>query len=405
MEKKKKSGSKSHRSKKYVKNKSTLSDLKIRNPCNCEATTHPLVNNCINCGRIVCLSEGPGPCFFCGNIVCYNNEPLLHLNLTEELNDQSKRSIENKSISEINSSKTLKLRDKLLEYDRDCASRTNVIDDECDYFQTNNKWLSKSEQEQWEKLAYEAHEQKHRSRLQKPISIDLTGKVQQTQEDFLLKNFEGLTTVPHKRESNIQPEGLHYNEYQSLEGATYVTTAKLPSSVTVKKNNFNLYRIQDREYLEMLDSGLCLSVHQPYASLIVTGIKKYEERTWYTPHRGRLWIASTSKEIDVEEIKFEEEACQSLHNEKIDFPKTYPVGCLIGCVNVTNVLSQEEYMELYPDRKTSSPYIFIFENFIELPIKYPIQGKHKIYKLDKVIHGAVLNCLEKMSMQMSKKVA
>lgn len=32
-------------------------------------------------------------------------------------------------------------------------------------------------------------------------------------------------------------------------------------------------RIQDKEYLEMFDQGLCLSMHQPYASLLVTGIK------------------------------------------------------------------------------------------------------------------------------------
>lgn len=32
-------------------------------------------------------------------------------------------------------------------------------------------------------------------------------------------------------------------------------------------------RIQDKEYLEMSDQGLCLSLHQPYASLLVAGIK------------------------------------------------------------------------------------------------------------------------------------
>lgn len=32
-------------------------------------------------------------------------------------------------------------------------------------------------------------------------------------------------------------------------------------------------RIQDKEYLEMSDQGLCLSMHQPYASLLVAGIK------------------------------------------------------------------------------------------------------------------------------------
>ena len=32
-------------------------------------------------------------------------------------------------------------------------------------------------------------------------------------------------------------------------------------------------RIQDKELLEMSDEGMCLSMHQPWASLLVQGIK------------------------------------------------------------------------------------------------------------------------------------
>lgn len=31
--------------------------------------------------------------------------------------------------------------------------------------------------------------------------------------------------------------------------------------------------VQDKEYLEMSDLGVCLSMHQPYASLLIAGIK------------------------------------------------------------------------------------------------------------------------------------
>ena len=34
---------------------------------------------------------------------------------------------------------------------------------------------------------------------------------------------------------------------------------------------------------------------------------RHEGRTWYTPHRGRLWIAATAKSIDAEEIAEYEE--------------------------------------------------------------------------------------------------
>ena len=39
----------------------------------------------------------------------------------------------------------------------------------------------------------------------------------------------------------------------------------------------------------------CLSMHQPWASLLVAGIKRIEGRTWSTNHRGRLWIHATSQ--------------------------------------------------------------------------------------------------------------
>lgn len=40
-----------------------------RHECNCEATKHALINNCLNCGRIVCEQERSGPCFTCGELV------------------------------------------------------------------------------------------------------------------------------------------------------------------------------------------------------------------------------------------------------------------------------------------------------------------------------------------------
>lgn len=35
------------------------------------------------------------------------------------------------------------------------------------------------------------------------------------------------------------------------------------------------------------DDGVCISMHQPWASLLVYGFKRVEGRTWSTPYRGR----------------------------------------------------------------------------------------------------------------------
>ncbi|KAJ9137521.1 C2HC5 finger protein [Pleurostoma richardsiae] len=45
--------------------------------CNCVATRHPLqaaAPNCLNCGKVVCVKEGLGPCSFCGTPLLSSKE-------------------------------------------------------------------------------------------------------------------------------------------------------------------------------------------------------------------------------------------------------------------------------------------------------------------------------------------
>lgn len=62
---------------------------------------------------------------------------------------------------------------------------------------------------------------------------------------------------------------------------------------------------------------------------------RHEGRTWYSSHRGRLWIASTAKPVNVDEVIQMEQFYKNHYNdEKIEFPSQYPAGCLLGCVSV-----------------------------------------------------------------------
>ena len=157
-------------------------------------------------------------------------------------------------------------------------------------------------------------------------------------------------------------------------------------------------RVQDKEFLEMTDSGRCLSMHQPWASLLITGIKLHEGRNWYSAHRGRLWIAAAAKEPDMQEIKTVENAIRLLkRDENIRFPQYYPVGCLLGCVTVTDCIAQEEYRQRYPLGESDSPFVFICEDPLALPVRFPMQGQHKIYSLDPKIHNAAQKSIQRMA--------
>lgn len=69
-----------------------------------------------------------------------------------------------------------------------------------------------------------------------------------------------------------------------------------------------------------------------------------------------------------------------LSADNLPFPASYPTSCLLGSVDVADVMSQEDYRETYPQGESSSPYVFICQNPQELLIKYPMSGQHKICK-------------------------
>ena len=126
-------------------------------------------------------------------------------------------------------------------------------------------------------------------------------------------------------------------------------------------------------------------MHQPWASLLIHGIKRIEGRTWYTTHRGRLWIASTAQTPSEEDIADVQTFYQGILGD-VEFPNSYPSSTLLGCVHLKDCLIREDYLSLPFKDETESPYGFICEDPHYLQIRVPIKGMHKIWKLEKPIH-------------------
>jgi len=101
--------------------------------------------------------------------------------------------------------------------------------------------------------------------------------------------------------------------------------ALIPDSSKKLNLKVSEFRIMDTEIQRVVDPGYCISLHQPWASFLVLGIKTYVEvlptlclelhhntisyffsgegRTWYTSYRGKLWIASSSTRVSRPEIE------------------------------------------------------------------------------------------------------
>lgn len=113
---------------------------------------------------------------------------------------------------------------------------------------------------------------------------------------------------------------------------------------------------------------------------------RHEGRTWYTAHRGRLWIHAAAQEPNSDVIAemeiFYKSRCSNDEDERrLDFPTEYPTSVLLGCVDVIDCLDRQTYSEQYPDGESDSDYVLICENPQELFFKIPMRGKHKICKI------------------------
>ena len=132
------------------------------------------------------------------------------------------------------------------------------------------------------------------------------------------------------------------------------------------------------------DAGMCLSMWQPWGSLLVAGIKVAEGRSWPTSHRGRLWIASTAARTDPEVMKrVIEETVASAPDPELarkNLPREYPASSLIGYLDVVDCVTQEQYQSTTPPekRQSESPYVFIVANARMLPAPLKVSGDHKI---------------------------
>merc|ERR1712100_340305 len=111
-----------------------------------------------------------------------------------------------------------------------------------------------------------------------------------------------------------------------------------------------LLPVDESPYADEDDTGQTLTMHQPWASLLVYGFKRAEGRSWSHAHRGRLWIHAASKAPEPGQIETLEQQYRSLYESRgVPIPNLpsesggYPTSALLGCVDVEACWSQEEY--------------------------------------------------------------
>ena len=117
--------------------------------CGCFGTTHKALNNCLHCGRISCEREGYDYCPFCSYMV-YEHRSTA----TTQINSDTATTANTEAWEQ---------KERLLQYDREFAQRTIILDDQADYYnRTTSNWLNEHEQQEAQQL-----EQQRTDALQK----------------------------------------------------------------------------------------------------------------------------------------------------------------------------------------------------------------------------------------------
>lgn len=164
-------------------------------PCSCQARRHRLVSNCLSCGKIVCEQEGEGPCNFCGALVLKEGSTYAGLEASAA------------PLTEAEAAANAYTK-RLVEFDRNSAARTSVIDDQSDYYDEGNSWLSMEEQELLRKKQEEMEAAEEAKRKRVVVAFDLVGRRVLLNQDDVSELESGLSILrpPDEREvSRIKP--------------------------------------------------------------------------------------------------------------------------------------------------------------------------------------------------------
>ena len=111
--------------------------------CGCFGTIHKPLANCLYCGRIACKKEGYSYCPSCSNII-------------DEYKMEQDETL----------AKAILHKNRLLQFDRESASRTQIFDSQADYYSNStSNWLSEKEQldaeDKEEERRQDLHSRKH----------------------------------------------------------------------------------------------------------------------------------------------------------------------------------------------------------------------------------------------------
>lgn len=115
-----------------------------------------------------------------------------------------------------------------------------------------------------------------------------------------------------------------------------------------------------------------LSIKQPWASLIVLGIKDVENRSWSTDFRGKVYIHASKVPVKgLWNNLNREQVHEAIKSNKIDNYTVLPYGAIIGTVEIADIV--KNYDSIWAEK---NQYNWVLKNpvLFDKPIEN-VKGK------------------------------
>lgn len=111
-----------------------------------------------------------------------------------------------------------------------------------------------------------------------------------------------------------------------------------------------------------------LSIRQPWAWAILYGGKRVENRTWYTPYRGRIFIHAG--------LTVDRDAFEGLEDAILAVPTPRPPAICGALVGMATIVDCVEAHLVPPDLRdwVTGPWCLILEDVVSLETPRPLRG-------------------------------
>ncbi|KAK5977721.1 hypothetical protein GCK32_004021 [Trichostrongylus colubriformis] len=320
----------------------------------------------MGCGKIVCVQEGSGPCFFCGNLVCTKEEKeILNrgsrksaelysqlMGLKSEKNGNSKEL----SLSAIGAEfqKATQFRNTLLAADADTERRTKVNDLESDYSNIENSpYLTSEERRAIVQRRLELQEIKERRKRNIVINLNVTDVTvsEGTLNAGLDRTYDPvIESILEKSEERRRAADAALN---SAVDARWIPKGFVPkydencgSRFESNANEFAdvetlCVMSEELARLEIERRGYAISIPQPCASLAACGFVKYVRWLEDIHLKGPVFVCSTVSTVSSPDVKnfVANYCCGGSVGDQID----YSPASILGRVYIEDCISFTEY--------------------------------------------------------------